>query len=206
MSLGELCDDNCIITLNTIKLKVCKNNKIIMQGVRNQKYGLWDMPIIKNSAQNNVNLFPIHAELCNVSIKNFSKTAFHHSIQPRKKKPKILKTVTHRNHKKDDIFDAALQELHTLNFTIRKRQTCKELAQYLYAAFMSPTLSTFIKTIQNNNFISWTGLTTSLISKHLPKSIATAQGYLISKKQGLKSIKKKVNIIQDNTMFLNLTC
>jgi hypothetical protein len=45
ISLGQLCDDDCIITLNKQSLQVIKNNKVIMQGTRNVTDGLWDIPI-----------------------------------------------------------------------------------------------------------------------------------------------------------------
>ena len=35
ISLGQLCDDNCDINLNKTTLKVIKNNKVIMRGIRN---------------------------------------------------------------------------------------------------------------------------------------------------------------------------
>jgi len=47
-----------------------------------------------------------------------------------------------------------------------------------------------IQAIKNNNLITWPGLTVNLITKHLPKSIATTQGHLKSEKQGLQSTKK----------------
>ena len=54
---------------------------------------------------------------------------------------------------------------------------------------MSLVSSTFIQAIKNNYFISWPGLTTELIARNLPKSIATIQGYLKSERQGLQSTK-----------------
>ena len=72
---------------------------------------------------------------------------------------------------------------------IRKKQLKQELVQYLYAACMSPTPSTFIKAIKNNHFILWLGLTPDLIAKHLLKSIPTIQGHLKTEHQGLQSTK-----------------
>ena len=70
------------------------------------------------------------------------------------------------------------------------------MVQYLHATFLSPTPSTFIKAINNNHFISWLGLTANLIQKHLPKSIATLQGYMDTEQQGLQSTKP--HIIEDS--------
>ena len=47
ISIGQLCDDNCIAILNKNTLKVIKNNKVIMEGQRNHDDGLYDIPIVK---------------------------------------------------------------------------------------------------------------------------------------------------------------
>ena len=54
----------------------------------------------------------------------------------------------------------------SLNVIIRKSTTAKDLAIYLHAACFSPAKHTFIKAIQNNHFISWPGLTASLIIEY----------------------------------------
>ena len=45
ISLGQLCDDDCKVHLDKKTLKVIKNNKLILDGQRNQSDGLWDIPI-----------------------------------------------------------------------------------------------------------------------------------------------------------------
>ena len=45
ISLGQLCDDNCNISLDKRAIKVYKNNKKILQGPRNYTDGLWDINI-----------------------------------------------------------------------------------------------------------------------------------------------------------------
>ena len=45
ISLGQLCDDNCDVTLNKTLIKVLKNNQNFLQGERNHNNGLWDIPI-----------------------------------------------------------------------------------------------------------------------------------------------------------------
>ena len=47
ISLGQLCDDDCEIILNKNIMKAMKNNKVILEGYRNKKDGLWDIPITK---------------------------------------------------------------------------------------------------------------------------------------------------------------
>ena len=65
------------------------------------------------------------------------------------------------------------QKAHVI---IRKKQTKRQLATYLHATCLSPAVSTFTKAINNNQFISWPGLTSNLIIKHLPKAHAPIKG------------------------------
>ena len=73
---------------------------------------------------------------------------------------------------------------------MRLDKTKSELAQFLHACSFSPTKSGFLKAIEKGNFHSWPGLTTDLIKKHLPPSIATLKGHLKQEQQGLQSTKK----------------
>ena len=45
VSLGQLCDDDCIAILDKQKLEVFKNDACILTGPRNTTDGLWDIPI-----------------------------------------------------------------------------------------------------------------------------------------------------------------
>ena len=43
--LGQLADDGCLILLSKQFLKVFKFFELILQGFRNKKDGLWDIPL-----------------------------------------------------------------------------------------------------------------------------------------------------------------
>ena len=45
LSLGQLCDDYCTIALRKSDMKVYKNNNLVLKGIRNVAYGLWDAQI-----------------------------------------------------------------------------------------------------------------------------------------------------------------
>jgi len=46
ISLGQLCDDNCIVHLDKQKIEVSKNNKLFLKGHRSKSGdGLWNIPI-----------------------------------------------------------------------------------------------------------------------------------------------------------------
>ena len=47
LSLGQLCDYECVAILDQYKIQVIKESKVVMQGHRNPDDGLWDIPIKK---------------------------------------------------------------------------------------------------------------------------------------------------------------
>ena len=104
--------------------------------------------------------------------------------------------------KEEDDFDRILEEqrqrdmdAHTAvhlnneknNVIIRKDHKKEELAQFLHAAVFSPVLSTFIKAIDNGHFVSWPGLTTKLVKRHLTNILATSKGHISQERQKLQS-------------------
>ena len=89
----------------------------------------------------------------------------------------------------------------SLNVILRKSTPAKDLAIYLHAACFSPAKHTFLKAIKNNHFIGWPGLSASLISKHLPLTIATAKGHIKQERQGLQSTSKANLLTHDMDMY-----
>ena len=75
-----------------------------------------------------------------------------------------------------------------------KSQTKQDLARYLHASCWSPPISTFLRAIKNGNFLTWPGLTTQLITKHLPPSIATAKGHLDQESKNLQTTKVTIKL------------
>jgi hypothetical protein len=45
VSIGQLCDDNCLVVFDKEQLRVFKNHECILTGTRNRTDGLWDIPI-----------------------------------------------------------------------------------------------------------------------------------------------------------------
>ena len=86
--------------------------------------------------------------------------------------------------------------IHQANGILRTDKTQQELAQYLHVTFGSPPSSIFLRAIRRGHVISVPGLNTKLISKHLPKSIATALGHQDQEGKGLRSTKKSSQTIQ----------
>ena len=44
LSIGQLCDEDCLALFSKYHLIITKNNEIILQGIRNPSNGLWDVP------------------------------------------------------------------------------------------------------------------------------------------------------------------
>ena len=70
ISLGQLCDENCVILLNKEKMYAIKENEVLLQGKRNLIDGLWDIPIHKNIVQENSYEEPEHHGLTYLRQKN----------------------------------------------------------------------------------------------------------------------------------------
>ena len=49
---------------------------------------------------------------------------------------------------------------------------------YLHAAVGFPVKQTFLDTIKAGNFVTWPGLTTTVVRKHFPDSDETQQGHI----------------------------
>ena len=67
ISIGHLCDDECIVTFDKHKVIVSKNKDIIIEGYRDPTNGLWRFPL-HNTAQNNKQANILDPHLCNHSI------------------------------------------------------------------------------------------------------------------------------------------
>ena len=83
----------------------------------------------------------------------------------------------------------APQPQHSANGAIKNVRTKRDLTAFLHACTFSPLLSTFLRAIQCGHFKSWSGLTTTLITKHLAKSLAISKGYLYMEQQNIQSTK-----------------
>ena len=78
---------------------------------------------------------------------------------------------------------------HQANGILRTDRPKKQLAAYLHATFGSPAPSTFLRAIRRCHLTTVPGLTTNLISRHLPASIATALGHQDQEAKHLRSTK-----------------
>ena len=133
ISIGQLCSDGCVALFSKYNLKILKNNKVIITGLRNDN-GLWSIPM----------------------------------GTPKLPIPKILPILQ-------------------ANGMIKLDQIEQELAQCISGICFSPASSTLMRAVREK-MTSWSGLTTSLIPKHLPKIVETTKGHLDQEANFLQSI------------------
>ena len=65
--------------------------------------------------------------------------------------------------------------------------------QYLHQSAFSPPKATFLKSLHNNQFATWPGLTAKAVQKYLPESSpATDKGHMKRQKQGIFGTKDRI--------------
>jgi hypothetical protein len=79
--------------------------------------------------------------------------------------------------------------IHHVANNVYEQRTQPNLVQYTHAACGYPTTSTWIQAIDKGHFVTWPGLTASLVRKHLPKSIPTSKGHLDQQRKGIRTTK-----------------
>ena len=213
ISMGQLCDDDCLVVLSKKKLAVVKNNKIVLRGTRNKKDDLWDIPIYKRSiTDSNFESPKTHSGLY------LSPTVQKENISPlrtvtRPPKPRQTNsarryninlmsipqcdTILKKQHKIDErkvhlLRTAVTPKEKKIGVIIRKKQAHRDLVRYLHATCFSPVSSTWVQAIKRNHFCTWPGLTAKLVAKHLPSVTATIQGHQHRQKQNLQSTKQHI--------------
>jgi hypothetical protein len=72
-------------------------------------------------------------------------------------------------------------------------KTLADLVQYFHRACFSPVIKTWTQAIDAGFFATWPRLTSALVRKHLPKSVATAKGHLRQDRKNVRSTKTPIN-------------
>ena len=113
-----------------------------------------------------------------------------------------LVTIGTRNHQ-DGLWDIHFNEFSTTspssnhasaNAVITLNQTKVELLQYLHACLFSPTKSTLLKAILNNNLITFPGLDNiKFVKKHLENTLDTFAGHQQQERQNIQSTKSNTS-------------
>jgi len=86
-----------------------------------------------------------------------------------------------------DQFIAGVDEANAIFNLPNSRQPL----MYFHAAAGFPTKESFMDAVQAGNYTTWPGLTTTLISKHVPDSDETQKGHMKGQRKGVRSTKVK---------------
>ena len=199
ISIGQLADDGCTTTIDPNHLTVKKNGKVILTGTRNTDDNLYDIPIFQDHPNPKTNITPdnfVMPPLTGIhnasSCQNTVKPSVHVATQPQvfSKKKHTTYDINHISPKCfTSVITPYIHQNQKLNVILRKQQKHSDLAEFLHGCGGSPVPSTFITAIKNNQYLSWPGLTSDLIRKHLPPNRATTKGHLHQESQHLQSTK-----------------
>ena len=169
LSIGQLCDDNCLAIFGKHDLEVIKDNNIILRGKRNFQDGLWDVPFDQSFAETASQFSTLH-------IPTTSKFA---SVLP---SCNNISSVSYKNEQ---------QNILSCNYILTLDKSNYELAQYLYGCLYAPSISTLETAIHKRNLISWPGIKTINFKKYVGKNIAHEKGHLDQERQNLRSTQNK---------------
>ena len=143
MSLGQLCDDRCVIGLNSKRLGAVKNKKVVLVGKMNLQNELWNISIYKDSLTSHNHCMPTAHPAMYGAWKTVSPATPGMRTPSRTNTPKIhsachinninntaLQTIIDIQFKQD-----AIEQLHRVNTNdshhsmaviVRKSETKKE--------------------------------------------------------------------------------
>ena len=88
---------------------------------------------------------------------------------------------------------------HQINGILRTDRPKRELAEYHHASLGCPAPSTLLRAIRRGHLTTFPGLTTNLVTKHLPPSIATALGHQDQEAKNLRTTQTPV-VLDENTL------
>jgi hypothetical protein len=161
LSIGQLCDHGCREIFNASTVNIINNHKLILQGQRNLTNGMWviQLPAHDGDAP------PVTAPSPNkpIACSTSNQTTHANITTPAPKQAIACSAIEHK--------------------------TKVDLVTFLHAACFSPATSTFLRNVKAGYFATWPGLTPELITKHLPKSIASVKGHLNQQHKNVRSTK-----------------
>ena len=98
ISIRKLCDDDCQVYFNKENLQVRKNNKLILVGTRNDRDGLYDIPIAKKVLHTN----------------HYEEPIKHPSLYVQRYQPSPKQVLQQRRTKPKSILHEAFPNIHEL--------------------------------------------------------------------------------------------
>jgi hypothetical protein len=162
LSIGQLCDHGCQAIFNASTVNIIKNHQTVLQGQRNPTNGMWviQLPAHDGDAPPTPAPSPNKPIACSTSDQTTNAVL----TTPAPKQAIACSAIEHK--------------------------TKADLVTFLHAACFSPATSTFLRAVKAGYFATWPGLTPELITKHLPKSLASVKGHLDQQHKNVRSAKQ----------------
>ena len=174
ISIGRLCDDNCIAVFDRKELNIYKNNKKVIHGTRNYRDGLWDIQLPTG----------------NKTYETVSTNIQYNKLQnPEKENNKSHSPETYITVKDSTLGQIYNISEHQANMLVRRDTTKTELAEYYHKCMCSPTLTTLQQAVQKGHLHSWPGIQNLNFKKLINDILPTAKGHLDQERKNLRSTK-----------------
>ena len=199
-----MADDGCTTEINGKDLLVKKNGNVLLHGHRNPIDSLYDIPIFSHPnpkttiTKDNFVMPPLHSLRKFKTYTSQNKTIKIYPPTPSKPTSNPFHIQNISLARLDTLLQTTQQQEQRANVILRKQQNCSDLAMFLHGCCGSPVSSTFVTAIQNDQFVTWPGLTPTLIRKHLIPVKATTFGHLHQERQHLQSTKNTTSDYLDN--------
>ena len=99
-----------------------------------------------------------------------------------------LSTISEQPKVTNNAMTAAIKETNVYDCTLKR-----DIVKYLHCVAESPAPATWCDAIDNKHYATWNELTSQMVRKHLPKSLATTKGYMKQIQHNLRSTKQNIN-------------
>ena len=101
--------------------------------------------------------------------------------------------ITGSRNSQDGLWDVQILQptsvCNILNVIMKKDKKLQDLIHYYQACCFHPRKSTFLRAIQNGNFIKWPGLTSAAVNQYYVPTVESAKGHLNQERKFLQSTK-----------------
>jgi hypothetical protein len=177
ISIGQLCDADCDVTLNAKTISVSHNNKVVLTGKRTAETRLWqfDLPVPieteRRPQQNNYALGAVETR----TPKDLSEAVQHDEIH---------------NNSARAVNDAVTAiEFIEIAYAAIGTTTAEQLVEFAHAALFSPVLSTLETALERGYVNGFPGLSVKTLRKYPPQSAAMVKGHLDRTRKNVRSTK-----------------
>ena len=84
-----------------------------------------------------------------------------------------LKDITKQKNATNNAIAASIEANNVYDYPLKR-----DIVKYLHCAAGSPAPATWCEAIDNNQYATWPGVSSQMVRKNLPKSLATTKGHM----------------------------